>query len=303
MDDPNGIPATRRSFKLGGHVIAARSLAAGLHLVATPIGNLGDITLRALETLAAADTVLAEDTRVTVKLLDRYAIRAKLERHDTHAPPAAIERLVERIRGGERIALVSDAGTPLVSDPGDRLAAAVIAAGLPVQALPGASSVLAALAVAGLPAERFLFAGFLPAGRTQRRQAIAAVAGIDATLVFFEAPHRIAEALADMADLLGARPAAIARELTKLHETVSRGPLPALAADFAGKEHRGEFVAVVGPPLADHAPPGEDDVERRLLAALETLSPRDAAAAVAAELGLPKRAVYAAAVRLAGARR
>jgi 16S rRNA (cytidine1402-2'-O)-methyltransferase len=302
-DDATIPPAGQRAFMIGGARIPARPLEAGLHLVATPIGHLGDITLRALETLAAADTVLAEDTRVTAKLLERYAIRTRLERHDAHAPPEAIARLVGRIGGGERIALVSDAGTPLVSDPGDRLAAAVIAAGLAIRSAPGASSVLAALAVSGLPAERFLFAGFLPAGATQRRQAIAALAAIPATLVVFEAPHRIAEALADLAELLGPRPAAVARELTKMHETVERGTLDALAAGFAGKAARGEIVIVVGPPDAGRPPADAADVERRLESALATLSPRDAAQAVAAELGLPKRPVYALAVRLAGARR
>lgn len=283
--------------------MAARTPGPGLHLVATPIGNLGDITLRALETLAGADAVLAEDTRVTAKLFDRYGIRTKLERHDAHAPPAAIAALVERLKAGERLALVSDAGTPLVSDPGGSLAEAAIRAGITVHALPGASSVLAALAVAGLPAENFLFAGFLPAHGPERRRVITAHAAIPATLIFFEAPHRLAESLADLADLMGARPAAVARELTKLHETVTRGSLAELAALHGQGEARGEIVIVIGPPEEASMPAGEDEIERRLLAALETLSARDAAAVVAAELGLPKRPVYAQAVRLAGGKR
>jgi 16S rRNA (cytidine1402-2'-O)-methyltransferase len=302
-DRPDGGPARPRQYQVAGGTVSARTAAPGLHLVATPIGNLGDITLRALEALAGVDVVLAEDTRVTSRLCDRYGIRTRLERHDAHAPPEAIARLVERLCAGERMALVSDAGTPLVSDPGGSLARAAIAAGVPVQALPGASSVLAALAVAGLPAERFLFAGFLPAHGPERRRAITSLASIPATLVIFEAPHRLAESLADLADLLGPREAAVARELTKLHETVTRGSLRELAGLHGEGGTRGEIVVVVAPP--DDAPTaaGEDEVERRLLAALETLSPRDAAAVVAAELGLPKRPVYARAVRLAAERR
>jgi 16S rRNA (cytidine1402-2'-O)-methyltransferase len=287
---------------IGAASLPARAPSAGLHLVATPIGNLGDITLRALETLAGADAVLAEDTRVTARLLDRYAIRARLERHDAHAPPQAVAGLVARMAAGESLALVTDAGTPLVSDPGAALVRAALAAGVAVTALPGPSSVLAALSVAGLPAERFLFAGFLPSHAPERRRFITAHASVDATLVLLEAPHRLAESLADLADLLGDRPAAVARELTKLHETVTRGSLRVLAALHGAGGTRGEIVLVIGPPDGARAAAGEAEIDRRLTEALTTLSPRDAAAAVAAELGLPRRPVYARAIRIAAAR-
>jgi 16S rRNA (cytidine1402-2'-O)-methyltransferase len=300
--NPDAGMSGESTFVIGGIVLAAPPLAPGLRIVATPIGHLGDITIRALETLAAADSILAEDTRVTHRLLERYGIATRTERHDAHAPAHAIERLVARMRGGESLALVSDAGMPLISDPGDRLVAAAIRASLPVTVLPGASSTLAALALSGLPAAQFLFAGFLPPKQNERRRAIQSLASIDAALVFFEAPHRVAEALADLAAILGDRPAAAARELTKTYEEVVRGTLPALAGIFAEREARGEFVLVVAAPEEGASTADDDEIERRLLGAMLTLSPRDAASVVAADLGLPRRAVYAAAVKLAASR-
>ncbi len=207
-----------------------RPVQPGLYLVSTPIGNLRDITLRALDVLKAADLILAEDTRVTGKLLSAYGLKARLERCDDHASERAAGGAVERVREGQVVALVSDAGTPMVSDPGFVVARAMIAAGLPVHPVPGPSSLLAALAVAGLPADRVLFAGFLPAKSGQRRTALEALKPIRATLVFFESGPRLAGSLADMAAVLGPRPAAVARELTKLYEECVRGDLVQLAA-------------------------------------------------------------------------
>ena len=220
-------------------------------MVATPIGNLGDVTLRALSILAAADAVLAEDTRVSRTLLARYGIETPLSPYHEHNAAEARPRALRRIAEGQALALISDAGTPLVSDPGFKLVAEAVAAGFAVTAAPGASAALAALCVAGLPTDRFFFEGFLPPRSAARRERINALAAVPATLVFYEAPSRLAEALADLAAELGPRPAAVARELTKLHEEVRRGTLDALAAEFAAAEPpRGEIVVVVGPPQA-----------------------------------------------------
>src|SRR5438270_817351 len=207
---------TRGRYILNGQPIAAPALAGGLYLVATPIGNLRDVTLRALEVLAAADLIACEDTRVTRKLLDHYGITAPLTPYHDHNAATARPKLLARLAAGAAVALVSDAGTPLVSDPGFKLVRAACEAGHAVTALPGPSAVLAALAVAGLPTDRFLFEGFLPPKQAQRRSRIAELARIPATLVLFESGPRIAAALADLADGLGAREAAVCRELTKL---------------------------------------------------------------------------------------
>src|SRR5258707_226248 len=267
MDDGTGQPekiaadrASRRSgsYVVAGHEVAARALPPGLYLVATPIGNLGDITLRALETLAAADLIACEDTRVTARLLDRYGIRTPLTPYHDHNAQAARPKILARIRDGGAVALVSDAGTPLISDPGYRLVCAAQDAGAAVTAIPGASAVLAALGVAGLPTDRFFFEGFLPPKEAARRKRIAALAGIPATLVLFESGPRLAAALADLAHGLGPRAAAVCRELTKLHEEVRRGDLEPLARDYTGDaETRGEIVIVIAPP-ADEETPAED---------------------------------------------
>ena len=224
-------------------------LAPGLHVVSTPIGNLGDITLRALEVLAGADLIACEDTRVTRKLLDRYGIATSLTPYHDHNAAEARPRLLARLAEGAAIALVSDAGTPLVSDPGYKLVRAVREAGHAVTVVPGASAALAALAVAGLPTDRFFFEGFLPAKSGQRRARIAELARIPATLILYETGPRLAAALADLAQGLGPREAAVCRELTKLHEEVRRGALAALAQDYAtADEPRGEIVLVIAPP-------------------------------------------------------
>ncbi|WP_404382154.1 16S rRNA (cytidine(1402)-2'-O)-methyltransferase [Caenispirillum salinarum] len=272
-----------------------------MYVVATPIGNLGDITLRALETLKGADVIACEDTRVTGNMARRLDIQTPLTPYHEHNAEAARPKLIERMKNGGAVALVSDAGTPLVSDPGYKLVRAVVEEGLKVVPLPGASAALAALVVAGLPSDRFLFCGFPPQKTKARRDWLAEVAGIGATLVIYEGPSRLAASLADMAEVLGAgREAAVCRELTKLYEETRRGTLADLAARYAAQAApKGEVVVVVGPPAPAEAAT-EEDLDAMLRAALDRgESVRDAAAAVAAATGLKKRAVYARALELA----
>ncbi len=270
----------------------------GLYLLATPIGNLRDITKRALDLLATVNTVACEDTRVTRKLLTAYGLARPLVTYHEHNAERVRPRLIRRMEAGEAVALVSDAGTPLVSDPGYKLVRAALEAGLSVQALPGASAVLAALCVSGLPSDRFFFGGFLPAKSAARQATLGELAGLRATLIFFESARRLLRTLADMTEVLGARPAAVARELTKLYEEVRRDDLAALAAHYqAAGAPKGEVVIVVGPP-APAAATGPEELDARLRAALGTASLRDAAAAVAADCGVPKRQVYARALEL-----
>jgi 16S rRNA (cytidine1402-2'-O)-methyltransferase len=273
-------------------------LAPGLYLVATPIGNLRDITLRALDVLAAADLVLAEDTRVSAKLLGAYGISKRLERYDEHAAARATPKIMAALAGGARVALISDAGTPLVSDPGYRLALEAIAAGAAVFPIPGPSAALAALSVAGLPTDRFLFAGFAPPKSAARRAFLQDLKAVRATLVLFEGASRLGASLADMAHVFGPRPAAVARELTKLHETVKRGDLASLAADVSLAAPKGEVVVVIGPPADVAAEPA--DADAALTEALVRLSPADAAREVADALGLPRRELYRRALALQG---
>jgi 16S rRNA (cytidine1402-2'-O)-methyltransferase len=274
-------------------------LAPGLHLVATPIGNLGDITLRALWVLRGADRILCEDTRVTGKLLARYGVTAALEPYHDHNADRVRPQVLARLRRGETLALVCDAGTPLVSDPGYRLVRDALAEGLPVTAAPGPSAAITALTLSGLPPEIFLFAGFLPPRQTARKKALGAWRDLAATLLFYEGPSRLAAALADMAETLGDRDAAVARELTKLHEEIRRGRVSALAAHYRDSgPPRGEVVIVVGPPDAGPALLTETEIGRRLVDALGRLSLRDAAARVAEETGLPRRDVYRRALAL-----
>jgi 16S rRNA (cytidine1402-2'-O)-methyltransferase len=298
-----GVERPNRTFVVAGASVPASPLSAGLYIVATPIGNLGDVTLRALAMLAGADAILAEDTRVSRTLLARYGIETPLSPYHEHNAAEARPRALKRIAGGEALALISDAGTPLISDPGYRLVVEAVAQGLPVTAAPGPSAALAALCLAGLPTDRFYFEGFLPPKRAARRERINALAAAPGTLIFYEAPGRVAETLADLALELGPRRAAVARELTKLHEEVRRGALDKLAAEYsAGEAPRGEIVIVVGAAEA-RAPISEDALDRDVIEALATLSVKDAAAAVAAKHGLPRRRVYARALALAGAGR
>jgi 16S rRNA (cytidine1402-2'-O)-methyltransferase len=288
-----------RSYLLAGQAIAAPRLAAGLHLVATPIGNLRDVTLRALEVLAGADLIACEDTRVTRKLLEHYGISTPLSPYHEHNAAAARPKLLARLAAGEALALVSDAGTPLISDPGFKLVRAAHEAGHAVTAAPGASAALAALTVAGLPTDRFFFEGFLPAKEGQRRSRIAELARIPATLVLYETGPRVARTLADLAAGLGARKAAICRELTKLHEEVRRAELPALARSYAeGAETRGEIVIVVAPPSDAADQPDAGEVDALLRRALERVSVKDAVSEVAAATGRPRREVYQRALAL-----
>lgn len=287
------------SFTAFGLKAEAEPIRPGLHVVATPIGNLGDISFRALATLAAADAIIAEDTRVTKTLLAHYGIATPLVAYHEHNAAVMRPHLLARLAGGAALALVSDAGTPLVSDPGYKLVSDALAQNIEVVSVPGASAVLAALVVAGLPTDRFFFEGFLPPKSAARKSRIAEIATIPGTLVFFESPRRVAETLNDLAAVLGAREAAIARELTKHFETVRRGLLPDLASVVAaGPPPKGEIVVLVGPPGA--VPPlAQEDVDARLGKALEGLSVKDAAAVVSAETGQPRRKVYARAVELA----
>lgn len=271
-------------------------LEAGLYLVATPIGNLRDITLRALDVLAQADLVLAEDTRVSGKLLAAYGLSARLERYDEHAAERMRPRVLAALAAGERVALVSDAGTPLVSDPGYRLVRAALEQGFAVHPIPGPSALLAALTVAGLPTDRFLFAGFPPPKSAARRSFLEELAGVRASLVFFEGGSRLAASLADMAAVLGPREAAVARELTKLYETVVRGSLAELAVDPRLADPKGEIVIVVGPGREAQASP--EDADAALADALKRLKPADAAAEVAKALGMPRRDLYRRAMEL-----
>jgi 16S rRNA (cytidine1402-2'-O)-methyltransferase len=274
--------------------------APGLHIVATPIGNAADITLRALDILGQADLIACEDTRVSAKLLAIHDISTPRVAYHDHNAERMRPVLLEKLRGGQCVALISDAGTPLVSDPGFKLVRAAIAEGLPVHMAPGASAPLAALVLSGLPSDRFLFAGFLPPRGAARRKELAEFTELRATLVFFESGPRLAASLADMADILGDRPAAVARELTKLFEEVARGPLSALAARYeTDGPPKGEIVVVVGPPL--DLVPSLDDIDQRLRAALGRSSLRDAVAEVAAATGLKRRDVYARALDLGDA--
>lgn len=298
---PVPAPADERSrtYSLGQNTITVSRSSPGLYLVATPIGNLGDITLRALETLAGADLIACEDSRVTRKLLDRFLIATPLTPYHEHNAQAARPKLLERLARGASIALVSDAGTPLISDPGFKLVREVAASGHAITPIPGASAVLAALTVAGLPTDRFYFEGFLPPRDGARRARIKELASIDATLVLFEGGSRIADALRDLADAMGARDGAVCRELTKLHEDVRRQPLERLAAEAGQLETRGEFVIVVGPPPAGSQRLSASDVDDILKAALKTGSVKDAVAHAVDLSGRPKREVYARALELA----
>lgn len=278
-----------------------KPISAGLYFVATPIGSARDVTLRALDTLAMADVIAAEDTRTARKLMEIHGVplgqRPLVAYHD-HSGQKVRDRIVAEIAAGRAVAYVSEAGTPLVADPGYALGRAVIAAGLPVTAAPGASAVLAALTVSGLPTDRFAFLGFLPPGRSQRETEIAALRDLPLTMVFYESPKRVSEMLASLRDGLGEdREAAVCRELTKRFEEVSRGSLGELAAAFAGRNVKGEIVVLVG--RAGAVEIDEGDVEQALREAMKTMRVKDAATLVAGAMGLPLRRVYQAALALA----
>lgn len=276
-------------------------LTAGLYLVATPIGAARDITLRGLDVLSNADVLAAEDTRNTRRLLDIHGVKLEgrplLAYHD-HNGPAQRPKLIAAIKEGKSIAYVSDAGTPLIADPGYALAREVIDAGLLLVAAPGASAVLAALCVAGLPTDRFFFAGFPPNKAAARRSFFAELAQIDTTLVFYESPKRIHASLGEMAHTLGQdRKAAVCRELTKKFEEIQRNSLGELVAHYADRPNpKGEIVVVVGPPQSPAV--SAEDLDSALKQALESASVKDAAQAVSGMLGLPRKKVYARALEI-----
>ena len=304
-DDDDQAPGRRRSlaFTAFGTRVPVEALTPGLHIVATPIGNLGDISLRGLVVLAAADVVLAEDTRVSRTLLSHYGIDTPLIPYHEHNAASMRPQILGRLASGEALALISDAGTPLVSDPGYKLVADALAAGAMVTAVPGASAVMAGLVLSGLATDRFFFEGFLPEKSGARRSRLAELASVPGTLVFFESARRLAESLGDIAAVLGPRPTAVARELTKKFEEVRRGTADALAQTFAHEgPPRGEVVVLVARPDAAAAPDAET-LDVKLAAALDLYSVKDAAAVVAGETGLPRREVYGRAVALAAVRR
>ncbi len=298
LDSENDVPAA--AGDAGARLIAAvardlarlsgEPLAGGLYLVATPIGNLGDITLRALTVLARADIVYCEDTRHSARLLQHFSLRPTTRPLHDHNEDGERARVLRDLEDGKRIALISDAGTPLISDPGFKLVRDCARAGHAVHCIPGPSSLITAVAASGLPTDAFFFAGFLPPKQAARRARLSALKAIPGTLIFFESPQRTAESLADMADVLGARDAVMAREMTKLHEEMARGTLAALAADIKLRDLKGEVVLVVGPPAGVEA--SDDEIAERLATALQSMSLKDAAKAVSDALGVAKTRVY-----------
>ncbi|MBL8544507.1 MAG: 16S rRNA (cytidine(1402)-2'-O)-methyltransferase [Hyphomonadaceae bacterium] len=298
MNNPSTDPETSGPDPIGARG-PSPPLEAGLYVVATPIGNLRDITLRALDVLGGASRVYAEDTRVARKLLDAYGLKPRLGAYHEHNAEAARSEILAALERGESVALISDAGTPLVSDPGFKLTRAVIAAGFRVFPIPGASALLAGLVVSGLPSDRFQFAGFLPPKQHARREALAALADVDATLIFYETSPRLAESLADMADILGARPAAVARELTKLFEETRRGSLAELAAHYAeAGAPKGEIVVLVAPP-PEAAEASDEALDAFLRQHLEH-GVKEAAQRAADVLGVARKRAYQRALALKG---
>ena len=288
-----------RTFCIDGHILTAPKATPGLHLVATPIGNLADITLRALQTLAGVDLIACEDTRITHRLTDRYGISAQLSPYHEHNAAMVRPKILAMLGRGAAVALVSDAGTPLISDPGFKLVREASAAGHPVVAVPGPSSVLSALTVAALPTDRFFFEGFLPSRQFARRARLTELARIDTTLVLFESGNRVQDALADLAEIMGDREAAICREMTKLHEQTIRATLAELARGRDTLETRGEFVLVIGPPAANDKAMSEDELDSLLRDTLRRDSVKDAVAHAVEMSGRPRREVYARALALA----
>ncbi len=285
-----GAVAARASETLSE--LIARPLVPGLYLVATPIGNLADISLRALSVLARADLIAAEDTRHSKKLLSHFGIAAKLSAYHEHNAECERPKLIARLRAGQSVALISDAGTPLVSDPGYKLVREALDEGVAVVSIPGPSASLAALTSSGLPTDTFLFAGFLPPKSGPRRSRLEDLKDVPATLIFFETGPRLAKSLADMADVLGAREGAIAKELTKLHESVTRGALGELVTALSGDALKGEFAIVVGPPEAAAPEASDAAIIEQLERALKVESFRDAVRSVAELLQVSRARVY-----------
>ena len=276
-----------------------KKVTPGLYVTATPIGNLGDITLRALEVLGQADVIACEDTRVTGKLLARYEIKRPTVAYHDHNADRMLPKLLDHLAQGHKVVLVSDAGTPLISDPGYRLVHEARNAGHHVTSLPGASALLAALASAGLPTDRFLFAGFLPNKTVARKKVLEEFRSLKATLVFYESPHRLLDSLKDIGDVLGQRAVAVCRELTKLYEEIRQGPVDELVAHYEqAAPPKGEIVLVIGPPQDVEV--SDSEVDEALLQALKNLSVKEAVAAVTGATGRKRKEVYARALELAG---
>ncbi len=296
MNNPSSNPGNRARDRTGARE-SSPPLEAGLYVVATPIGNLRDITLRALDILGAVNRVYAEDTRVAMKLMDAYGLKPRLAAYHEHSAEATREVILDALAKGESIALISDAGTPLVSDPGFKLARDVVEAGFRVFPIPGASALLAGLVVSGLPTDRFMFAGFLPPKQGARRTALLELADPDATLIFYESGPRLADSLVDMAEVLGVRQAAVARELTKMFEETRRGTLAELAAHYAeAGAPKGEIVVLVGPPEAK-GEVSDEALDAFLLRALPR-GVKEAASEAARDLGVPRKRAYTRALEL-----
>lgn len=272
--------------------LLARPLPGGLYLVSTPIGNLADISLRALAVLSRASVIAAEDTRHSMKLLSRFGIQAHMTAYHEHNAEREKPKLLAKLAAGKSVALISDAGTPLVSDPGYKLVRAALDAGVPVTSIPGPSATLAALTCAGLPTDMFAFAGFLPPKTGPRRARLEVLKTVPATLILFETAGRLAKSLADMAGVLGPREAVVARELTKLHETILQGTLETLADAIGEDGVKGEAVVVVAPPGPQDGEVSDERIAAELETALKTQSLRDAVREVTEALQTSRARVY-----------
>ncbi len=283
-----------RSYVIGTNTYEAEKLAGGLYVTATPIGHLGDVTLRALATMAAADVLLCEDTRTTGKLLERYAIRTRLMPYHEHNATRVRPAILKALGDGQAYALVSDAGMPLVSDPGYRLVGDCVEHGIPVTAVPGASAVLTALALSALPTDRFIFVGFLPTKPGERKKLLAEFASVRSTLVAFESPHRIVDALLDLVATLGNRRVAVTRELTKLHEEVLRGTALEVHDILTARPSvKGEITVVIAPPDQSAATASAEDIESAIGQALQSMPAAKAASEIAKRFDVAKKDVYA----------
>lgn len=296
------MPRMRDELPAADESHVTKTLAPGLYITATPIGNAADITIRALNVLKNCDAIVAEDTRVTSRLLSLHGISRPLLIYHEHNAASVGPKLLARLRNGERLALVTDAGTPLVSDPGYRLVRAARDEGLSVVPIPGASAVIAALSAAGIPCERFLFAGFLPAKAGERAEMLNSLRSVAATLVFFESPHRLAESVEAMAQNFGPREAAVARELTKIHEEIRRGSLEELASHYATERTRGEIVIVVAPAPQPSGPIDLKRIDSLLQQALPFMPVKAAAAMIAEATSAARREVYDRALTIIGER-
>jgi 16S rRNA (cytidine1402-2'-O)-methyltransferase len=292
---------SEKTYHIGAHAITATSLEAGLYLVSTPIGNLGDMTLRSLNALATADVIYCEDTRVTPRLLERFGIKNKLKSYHDHNSDTAGAAIMAAIQTGAVIVLVSDAGTPLISDPGFPLVRDCVAAGLKVEALPGASALLPALQLSGLPTDRFTFLGFLPQKKNERLKVLADIDDRAETVVLYETPHRIVDALQDIAKVMGDRPLSVSREISKLHEDTRRGTAEQIAEALSAKPSiKGEFVIIIGAREKSPESLTDDDITKEIETALLDHPSSKVASLVAKKLGLPRDDIYARILTLKG---